>query len=70
MATSKWFEWLIILVSAATMFSSFVSGSLDLVSAPRDWLNITRENDPGRFWAFIVFSTIVTCALIVDVLLR
>jgi len=65
-----WLEWTLILVSAASILTSIVSGRLGLGSAPYDWLNVTRQNQPGRFWTFIVGSTIVTCTLIVDVLLR
>jgi hypothetical protein len=45
-------------------------GRLGLHRAPKEWLNVERESDPGRFWLFIVVEVLAFFILIGQALFR
>jgi len=41
-----------------------VTGELGLHRAPKEWLNVARDSEPGRFWLFIVAEVLAVFILI------
>jgi hypothetical protein len=45
-------------------------GRLGLHRAPKEWLNVERDTDAGRFWLFIVAEALLFFVLIGQALSR
>ena len=45
-------------------------GRLGLHRAPKEWLNVEKEKDPGRFWLFILAEVLLLFILIGQALSR
>ena len=41
-----------------------VTGELGLHRAPKEWLNVARDGDPGRFWLFIAAEMLAVFILL------
>lgn len=70
MAGPIWFEFLLATVGAASIAIQLRTGKLDLHRAPAAYIRATRASDPGRYWAFIVGTSIVTVALFAEAIYR
>ena len=58
------FFWSLPVIMAASVALQIRCGRLGLLSAPKEWRNVRRESDPGRFWLFIVAETLAVFILI------
>ena len=58
------FYWSLPVLTAACIALQIRSGRLGLHRAPKEWLNVERESDPGRFWLFIVAEVFLVFILI------
>lgn len=65
-----WFEFLLASVCAISVAVQLRTGRLDLHCAPVAYQKASRTSDPGRYWAFIVGTSIVTVALFGDAIYR
>lgn len=45
-------------------------GRLGLQRAPKAWLNVEKDKDPGRFWLFILAEVLLFFILIGQALFR
>lgn len=60
------FELIMAVVLAVGIVGQLLSGTITLHRAPKAWRHVERLADPGRYWAFIIGTSIVMVALAVD----
>jgi hypothetical protein len=52
------FPWLIAALFAVGIAIQLRVGFIKLYKAPKEWRFVDRNEDPGRYWLFIVAETI------------
>lgn len=65
-----WLEFLLATASALLVVVQLKTGKLHLHRAPEAYKRATRVTDPGRYWAFVVGSSVVTLAMFGEALFR
>jgi hypothetical protein len=58
------FFWSLPALMAVCIALQLRYGRLGLHRAPKEWLTVERETDPGRFWLFIVAEALIFFILI------
>jgi hypothetical protein len=58
------FFWGLPALMAVCIALQLCYGRLGLHRAPKEWLNVERESDPGRFWLFVVAEVLAFFILI------
>lgn len=51
---------------AIGIVGQLLSGTVLLHRAPKAWRHVEREADPGRYWAFMIGTSVVMVALAID----
>lgn len=64
--THSQFELVMALVLAIGIVGQLLSGTITLHRAPKAWRHVERATDPGRYWAFIIGTSIVMIAFATD----
>jgi hypothetical protein len=58
------FFWSLPALMAVCIALQIVTGELGLHRAPKEWLNVARDGDPGRFWLFIAAEMLAVFILL------
>lgn len=58
------FFWSLPALMAVCIALQLSYGRLGLHRAPKEWQNVGRESDPGRFWLFIMAEALAVLILI------
>jgi hypothetical protein len=59
------FFWTLPVMIAASIALQLHYGRLGLLNAPKkEWLNVERKSDPGRFWLLIVAEALTFFILV------
>jgi hypothetical protein len=53
-----WFAWVIAVLLAVCIAIQLRVGFIKLYRAPKEWRFIDKNDDPGRYWLFIVAEAI------------
>jgi hypothetical protein len=62
--------WIFPVLVGVAILLQLYTGRLGLMWAPKQWLGVTKDNDEGRFWLFIVAEFLLLIVLIAQALSR
>lgn len=58
------FNWFLVAAMALALLYILRTGHIRNYMGPQSWRRVNRQDDPGRFWAFVVAMALVIAALI------
>ena len=57
-------EWLIAAVMSGGLLAILLTGKIRLSLGPPSWIKVNRNDDPVRYWAFVIAIGFVIVVLI------